>query len=155
MIEKTLKHRLCELEDKDLAASKEEVQQLLDRLKELRDRTHTRQCKWDIQMAPLRAELGEHRRRVAWARRRLDPENKHTGFSVMDVWETAECVAAIEEKRGRIITSRLLYGSEVPDEVRAEKISVLEAAVRQAKREEAKWRSYLRKQLAKTSGVVK
>lgn len=142
-VEKELKDRLREISGDTMAASAVEVQQLLDRLDDYRKRIQDRKHKWDAQMAPLLRELHDHRRTIAWARRRLDPEGKGTHFSVLDSYEVAELIKEIERRRGKLVASRLLYGCRLEDSYAEETIGVLKAAIEAAKDEEARWRRYL------------
>ncbi|MGD9728625.1 MAG: hypothetical protein AB7L09_01360 [Nitrospira sp.] len=148
-VEKELKARLREVSGAELVASAEEVQQLLDRLDNYRQRIQERQKTHHVELSKLQIELNDHRRCIAWARERMDPENKGTHYSLMDIYEVAEHIKAIEKMRGKIVTSRLLYGAKADDICAEETIGVLKAAIADAKNEEARWRRYLAEAHAK------
>ena len=148
-IEKELKDRLREISGDTPAATADEVRMLLERVADYRKRIQTQRRKWDAEMAPKLRELADHRRTIDWARRRLDPEGRGTHFSVLDVYETGELIKKIEKKRGRIVASRMLYGSEMEESCAVETIGVLKAAIKEAIAEQAKWRRYLEDSRAK------
>ena len=142
-VEKQLKERLREISGDVLAASADEVQLLLDRVADYRKRIQTQRHKWDAEVAPKLRELAGHRRTIDWARRRLDPEGRGTHYSMLDVYETGELIKEVEKRRGRVVASRLLYGVEMTESCAKETAGVLNAAIKEAIAEQAKWRRYL------------
>lgn len=142
-VEKDLKSRLREISGDTMAASANEVRQLLDRLDDYRKRIQDRQRVHHGELSKLLIELNDHRRCIAWARQRMDPEGKGTHYSVMDTYEVSELISEIERRRGKIVASRLLYGCKLENSYAEETIGVLKAAIEAAKDEEARWRRYL------------
>jgi len=141
-VEKDLKDRVQELADADSAASAAEVRLLLDRCKSYRDRLRDREHKNNEKMAPLQSELAEHRFFLAWAHRKLDPEMRGTGRSVMDVYDTAFFLKEIEKRRGHVIASRLIYGEAMPSELAHETLGALQAGIDEALAEQQRWIKY-------------
>jgi len=142
-VEQELKQRLKELDGGDMAASADEVQQLLTRLNDYRERLQNKKHKWDAAMAPQMRELAEHRWMQQWARKRL---SKELGYSALDVCEVAELIAMIERKVGHATASRLLYGQQMGPELANETLGVLQAAIDKTKEAEETWRRYLKEE---------
>lgn len=148
-VERELKQRLKELKGGDMAASADEVQQLLSRLVDYRKRMQENKHKWDQRVGPQLRELHSHRQAVGWALQRLDPEELGTNYSVMNMYETAELIKEVEKRRGKIVMSRMLYGCRLEDSYAQETIGVLKAAIQAAKDEQRRWRCYLENAIEK------
>lgn len=114
---------------------------LMNRLQDYRNRIKNQQIKFDGKLRPLIKENAEMKQCLAWARDRLDPEGYGTFYSAIDQYEVADLIGYIEKKRGALVARRLLYGH--PADLNNETIGVLNAAVKCAKDEEARWREYL------------
>lgn len=142
-IEKVMKRRLSECADGDMVATGTEVGLLMDRLAEYRKRLSQRAHRFDVQMAPLQRELADHRRTLAWARKRLDPESKGNHYSCLDSYEGTELLREIEKRRGHVIAMRLFYGKPMSPEIAEETLGVLKAAIEEAQREKDRWFKYL------------
>lgn len=142
-VEQELKRRLKELDGGAMAASADEVQRLLTRLNDYRERLQNKKHKWDVAMAPQLKELNEHRWMGQWARKRL---SKELGYSTLDVCEVAELIAVIEKKVGYATASRLLYGQQMSPELANETLGVLQAAIDKTKEAEETWWRYLKEE---------
>lgn len=154
-IELDLKNRLRESSDDAPLATAAEVRALLDRCNDYRDRLRKKQHEWDKETGRLKSEIADHRQTIAWARQRLDPEGKNTGYSVMDQYETALLISEIEKRRGRIVASRMLYGSPMDDGLAQETLGVLKHAIEEARSAEAQWRKYLAESYAKNKSATR
>jgi hypothetical protein len=148
-IELDLKNRLREANDDALVASAAEVRALLDRCNDYRERLRKKKHEWDVKAGALQSEIADHRQTLAWARKRLDPEGKNTGYSVLDQYETALLIGEIERRRGRIVASRMLYGSPMNEGLAQETLGALKHAIEEARSAEAQWRKYLAESYAK------
>lgn len=152
-VEKDLKERIKELKSGEMAASASEVKLLLDRVADYRKKLHGHNHKQDARMSAIQRELADQRQLISWARKRLDPEGKGTGLSVLDTYEAAELVQELERRRGVIIAGRMLYGGPLEETYKEETIGVLTAAIDEARKSEERWRNYLKEALHKDRQV--
>ena len=144
-VEKVVKDKVLEAcNEDDLVVTAGEALQLIDRLKDYRKRLRDNRHSVDKEMAPLLREIHDHRECLAWARRRLDPEDKGTHYSVLDQYEVADLLQAIDKIRGKVVASRLLYGAPLEGTYAEETLGVLRSAIECALEEQKKWRSYLK-----------
>ena len=150
-IEKDLKLRLRELQDDDNAASAKEVRFLLERCKSYRDRLQERDRKHQNKLGPLRRELSDLRRLLSWARDRIDPEGKGLHYSQLDLAQTALLVKEIEQRRGKIVASRLLYGEAMSPDLAEETLGALQAAIAAAKKSRDQWYDYRNEAMRKAN----
>jgi hypothetical protein len=142
-IELDLKNRLRESFGAAPVVSAAEVQALLDRCDDYRKRLRERKHEHDKETAQLKSDLANYRQTLTWARQRLDPEEKKTGFSVLDTYEVSILIEEIEKRRGRVVAMRLLYGSPMDEAVAQETLGVLKHAIAEARADQARWRKYL------------
>ena len=119
-----------------------DVEEILGRFKDYRDRFGRNAHKSDLRVAKLQSDYQHLRCLMDSARRRLDPEGKGTGHSQVSTADVALHIEAIEKARGKVVAQRLLYGSAMPGDIAEETEGVLQAAIDSAKAEEAKWRKY-------------
>jgi len=146
-VEKKLKEFLNSPEASEgLHLTRDELKTLYDRVVDYRQRIHKKQQQCDMRMAPIQSELADYRQSRQWARDRLDPEKKRTGYSYLDQIEIALLIEEIEKRRGHLVAQRLIWGQMVPEDLLIETIGVLTAAVDDARHEEQRWRRYLKEE---------
>lgn len=132
-IEKKLKRRVKELDDDDIVeVSASDIQRILHRFSDYRQRFAAKSNKFDQRMAELMSKLANLEARRDRARDRLMTGGP-SGGSWLEVEETAELIEEIERRRGKIVANRMLYGRQAPEELAQETIGVLNAAVDEAK----------------------
>lgn len=141
-VERSIKHDLSKGEE-SVMLSAAQAQTLLSRLDGYRKRINKNAAKFHKRMGMIQSELTEKKSLLSWARQRLDPTKKGTMISQIDVAETALLIEEIEKRRGRVAAMRLYYGDPFDDELDAETVGVLKAAIVDARKEEEKWRRYL------------
>ena len=133
-IEKTLRD-LVKLAEQDPRASGVNldclrVREILDRLAEYRTRFADRANKHHTDISRLQSKHDYMSGLLGRARRRLDHDGLHASES--DAAEVAALIERLDSIRGRVITSRLMWGKAMPPDIAQETIGVLRAAIADA-----------------------